>query len=478
MKKSFSINLLFLLGLNLLIKPVYLLGIEVGIQNSVGPKEYGLYYAMLNFTFLFNVLLDMGMNNFQKVHVARDNEEGIRNMSTLIPLKLMLTGAYLVATVLLALVIGFEGRYWFFIGWMMLCQVLSAFLLLLRANLSGLHLFFRDSILSITDRLLLVLGIGYILLFGRERFQIEWFVMFQAATYTAAIILAFILLPKGARLPKLNFSLVASKNMVGKTWPYALLILLMTAYSKVDGVMLERFASDGLLEAGIYAQAYRILDAGNNFAFLYAGLLLPMFAQLVASDHQALKALVDQAARLLIIPAGMAFVVTVFYGDWLMDLLYDQQVRKSAISFKWLMGSFLFIASGYVYGTLITASGKMRTLNWVALGTVVLNVVLNLLLIPLRGSEGAAIASFASLAFMAFSQFVLAEQAYSFIGKGWMKTAAFMWIAVLLCGTALVKLELSPAFGFVTLAGISAVLFLAFAVRYDDLLPAMRSRSI
>jgi len=464
------------LGLNLLIKPVYLLGVEVGIQNSVGAKEYGLYYAMLNFTFLFNVLLDMGMNNFQKVHVAQDREGGIRNMSTLIPLKLLLTGVYLVATVLLAVVIGFEGRYWFFIGWLMLCQVLSAFLLLLRANLSGLHLFFRDSILSITDRLLLVLGMGYILLFGRERFHIEWFVMFQAATYTLSIILAFILLPSGARIPRLNFSFKAAGNMIRKTWPYALLIMLMTAYSKVDGVMLERFASDGLLEAGIYAQAYRILDAGNNFAFLYAGLLLPMFARMVSSDHQALKALVDQAARLLIIPSGMAVVIVIFYGDWLMDLLYDQQVHKSAISFKWLMGSFLFISSGYVYGTLITASGRMKILNWVALGAVLLNVLLNALLIPVSGSEGAAIASFASLAFMAFSQFILAEQDFSFIGKGWMKTAALSWIAIMLTGTALEYLDLGQTAGFLLLSGVAALLFFAFAVRYDDFRQAWQSR--
>ena len=57
MKRNFSVNLLFLVVLNLLIKPIYVFGIEVGIQNTVGPAEYGLYYAMFNFTFLFNVVL-------------------------------------------------------------------------------------------------------------------------------------------------------------------------------------------------------------------------------------------------------------------------------------------------------------------------------------------------------------------------------------------------------------------------------------
>ena len=65
--KNFSINLVFLLGLNLLVKPIYLFGVELGVQNAVGAEDYGLYYAMFNFTFLFNVLLDLGINNFQKI---------------------------------------------------------------------------------------------------------------------------------------------------------------------------------------------------------------------------------------------------------------------------------------------------------------------------------------------------------------------------------------------------------------------------
>ena len=286
MKKNFSANLVFLIVLNLLIKPIYVFGIEVGIQNEVGTSDYGLYYAMFNFTFLFNVLLDMGINNFQKIKVAEHAESGIDNMTTLIPLKLVLAGVYMLVTIIAAWVIGFEGRYWYFIGWIMLNHVLSAFLLLLRANLSGLQLFLKDSIVSVIDRLVLVIGIGYILWFGNQTFQIEWFVVFQALSYVVGIAVALFFTPKANRFPKVNFSFKKGKAMVVQTWPYALLILLMTAYNKLDAIMIERLAIDGLREAGIYAQAYRIIDAGNSFAFLYAGMLLPIFAKLLSQDNR------------------------------------------------------------------------------------------------------------------------------------------------------------------------------------------------
>ena len=62
-QKDFIFNVILLIFLNLLIKPFWILGIDVGVQNRVGAENYGLYFAVFNFTFLFNMLLDMGITN-------------------------------------------------------------------------------------------------------------------------------------------------------------------------------------------------------------------------------------------------------------------------------------------------------------------------------------------------------------------------------------------------------------------------------
>jgi O-antigen/teichoic acid export membrane protein len=437
MKKNFSANLLFLLVLNLLIKPVYVFGIEVGIQNEVGPSEYGLYYAMFNFTFLFNVLLDMGINNFQKIKVAENSDAGMKNMATLLPLKLGLAVLYMGVTVTVAFLFGFEERYWYFIGWLMLNHVLMAFLLLLRANLSGLHLFVRDSIVSVIDRLFLVLALGYVLLYGSETFKIESFVLYQTLAYIIAISFAMLMTPKNSRFPKLNFKLSSAGDMIKQTWPFALLILLMTAYSRLDGIMIERLAVDGLKEAGIYAQAYRIIDAGNSFAFLYAGMLLPIFSRLIIKkDQVSISTLMNQGARFLIAPAGIAAFIALHHADWFMALMYDQEIAKSAMAFEWLMGSFLFICIGYIFGTFVTAAGKLNLLNGIAALAVLINVVLNLFLIPQYGAEGAAIASFFSLGVMALSQVIVVYRSKNEISMGWLWRVILCWVAVI--GTAIV----------------------------------------
>ncbi|MFI5220594.1 MAG: polysaccharide biosynthesis protein, partial [Bacteroidia bacterium] len=61
MQKKFITNLGFLLFLNLLIKPFWILGIDRSVQNTVGAEIYGQYYALFNFSFLLNILLDIGI---------------------------------------------------------------------------------------------------------------------------------------------------------------------------------------------------------------------------------------------------------------------------------------------------------------------------------------------------------------------------------------------------------------------------------
>ena len=64
MRKKFAGNLLLLIFANVLVKPFWIFGIDRVVQNKVGPAEYGTYFALFNFSFLFGIVLDFGLNNF------------------------------------------------------------------------------------------------------------------------------------------------------------------------------------------------------------------------------------------------------------------------------------------------------------------------------------------------------------------------------------------------------------------------------
>ncbi len=58
MRRTFLLNLLLVMGLNLLVKPFYILGIDAEVQRAVGAEAYGLYAALLSLGFLLNIVLD------------------------------------------------------------------------------------------------------------------------------------------------------------------------------------------------------------------------------------------------------------------------------------------------------------------------------------------------------------------------------------------------------------------------------------
>ena len=84
-----------------------------------------------------------------------------------------------------------------------------------------------------------------------------------------------------------------------------------------------------------------------------------------------------------------------------MRLLYVNAEESWIHTFVLLMFSFIPIASTYVFGTLLTARGDMKSLNLISLAGLVLNFTLNFILIPGNLASGAALATLITQIFVA-----------------------------------------------------------------------------
>jgi O-antigen/teichoic acid export membrane protein len=388
-------------------------GIDRTVQNTVGAEEYGFYFSLFSFSILLNIILDLGITNFNNRSIARNPGIVSEYFSKIVPLKFVLSFVYAFIVILAGLAIGYSAVQFKILYLLIFNNFLLSFILYLRSNISGLHFFKTDSVLSVLDRFFMIL-ICSVLLWGHiteEPFRIEWFIYAQSASYLLTLIIALgVVLSKSGKI-KLNFNLQYGIKILRQSYPFALLILLMSFFNRIDSVMIERMLADGKEQAGIYAQAFRILDAVVMFAFLFAGLLLPMFSRML-KNNEAVGPLLKLSFSLLIIPAITLVIVSFFYGDELMRLLYHEHVEVSSRIFVRLIFAFLFISATYIFGTLLTANGNLKLLNILAAITVILNIGLNLILIPRFKAEGAAYASVASQGFYAISQVFLARKLF------------------------------------------------------------------
>ena len=381
-----------MLLLNLLIKPFWVLGIGVGVQKAVGTETYGVYFAMLNFSFLFQLLLDFGINNFQNRNVARQKEMVSKYFLTLALIKFVLAMVFL-ATVFSVgkYIMKYSDFYLYLLLLVGINQVLMSFVLYLRANIAGLHLFIADSILSVLDRLIMIIVCGMLLWGGltNQKFQIEWFAYAQGFAYLISAVFAFIVILYHSGLVKINIGFSDLRYIVRSSFPHAILALIMTIYFKIDAVMIEHLLPKGAQESGIYAQAYRLLEMAVMFAFLFANLLYPIFSRMIANG-ESIHDLLALASKLLIAPALVFTTGVAAFSFELMDLLFDEKVYETAMVLPILIATFVPMAASYIFGTLLTANGSLRFLNIVALNAMIINLLMNYFLIPIMGIEGAA----------------------------------------------------------------------------------------
>ncbi|MFA5588108.1 MAG: oligosaccharide flippase family protein [Mariniphaga sp.] len=411
MKRKFVTNLILLISLNLLIKPFWIFGIDRTVQNLVGDESYGFYFALFNFSMILNILLDVGITNFNNRNISRYNFLLPKHLSNIVGLKLVLAIVYAIFSLIIAGIIGYSKVQFHLLFFLIFNQFLVSFTLYLRSNITALQFFRTDSLLSVLDRSLMILICSLLLytnILGGQ-FSIQWFVYAQTISYIITAVITFaIVLQKAGRF-KIRFDLKFFFVFLRKSYPYALLILLMALYNRIDSVMLERLldGTTGHEQAGIYAQAFRLLDAVSMFGALVAGLLLPIFSKMI-KEREPIGDVVKLSFTLLMIPAIVIAVSSVYYDVEIMSLLYTSNTAFSADILGILMIGFVGIASTYIFGTLLTANGSMRQLNIMAFFGVLLNVGLNLILIPRMQAYGSAYASLTTQLFTGAAQLILA----------------------------------------------------------------------
>jgi O-antigen/teichoic acid export membrane protein len=409
MKRKFVTNLVLVISLNLLIKPFWVFGIDRTVQNVVGADAYGFYYSLLSFSLLLNILLDLGITNFNNRNIARDPESLPEFFSSIVGLKFLLAVVYAAVCLGVGILLGY-GREHFRLLWiLMLNQFLASFILYLRSNISGLHYFRTDSLLSVLDRTLVIIICGF-LLWGNiteKTFRIEWFIFAQTAAYVMTAILAFAIVLYRSRYFRLKIDIQKFVYILRESYPFAILILLMFFYYRLDAVLLERMLANGKQEVGIYAQSFRILDAAYMFATLFAGLLLPIFSRML-KNQESVEEMVSLSLTLILVPSLILAAIGIFYPGHVIRLLYHDHTEASSRIFPLLMVAFAFISVSYIFSTLLTANRNLRELNLLAFFAVVLNLVLNLVLIPRQMARGAAIACLVTQVFVAVGQVLIA----------------------------------------------------------------------
>ncbi|NLE35070.1 MAG: oligosaccharide flippase family protein [Bacteroidales bacterium] len=391
MRRKFLINILFLLTVSILVKAFWVLGIDRTVQNVVGETAYGSYFSLFSFSVLFTLLLDMGLSGFNNRAVSADPTRVRLYFGNVLLLRLLLTVAYFTVTLLVAFALGYDQRQVTLLLVLMLNQVMASMILWLRSNISGMQYLFLDSLLSVADRLVMII-ICSVLLWGGFTgggFRIEWFIWAQTAAYFIVMCTALVIVVRRGGVSGLKPDAVVLRSIIITGLPYALVVFSMTLYWRIDSVMIERLLPDGATETGNYAQAFRLFDAIAMIPVMFGGLLLPIMTRGLTSGGD-IRPLAAMAGRMLMVPLGIGAVTLAAIPGEILDLLYASPSAGAVDAFRLLMLALVPAGAIYIYSTMLTAAGRLKILGAITASGMVVNILLNRILIPFSGPAGAA----------------------------------------------------------------------------------------
>ncbi len=420
MNREFLLNILFLVFINVLIKPLFIFGVDLGVQNRVGEGEYGLYFTLSSFILLFQIVNDFGIQNFNNRHISRHPHLLPKYFPNLLALKVILSTAFVALTCLGALLWGYEWSIFPLLLVLLVNQVLIQLTFFLRSNLSGLGHYRLDSFFSALDKLLMLATCGALFVLPGP-ITIMHFALAQTVALALTALWVFVALRRRASFPvrpawarNLRAGRAFLLAMLRQSTPYALVVFLMYAYTRLDAVLLERLLPNGRLHADVYAGAYRLLDAVNMLGYLFATLLLPMFARLRAK-HESVAPLVKMSLS-LIWAGSVALAVVVFFSrtELVAWMFPEKNTIYRADTLGILIWVFVPVSVTYVFSTLLTADGRLMQMNRFFLVAVGLDVLLNLVLTPNLQARGAALSALITQVFVAGSMVFLCVREFRF----------------------------------------------------------------
>jgi O-antigen/teichoic acid export membrane protein len=355
------------------------------LWRHLGDERYGRFAAMVVYVTLVGVVADLGLQTIFIRDVSRDRDLFRRYLGNLVSARL---GLAILALVILAAALRLLSPALF-------PYTLAGFALLLTTSYSSLLrgvFYIRGRLayeaIAIVVEAIVLLGLT---LFAISR-QATWdvFLWVYAASYLFTCVFTFAILRwrwQETIAPRLELAFIRGLLVAGL--PLALGFTITTVYAQLDIVLLQVFKNFQMV--GWYSAANKYVDAVAWVPQSAMGAVFPALAMLSKGDHRRLAFAYEKSYKMLAIVALPLAVGIGITADAIVHLTSGFNQSIPALRLLAPSIALLFVNNAFIYS--LTAMNRQADFTRLALATLVVNVILNVALIPPFGYLGAAAAS-------------------------------------------------------------------------------------
>jgi len=357
------------------------------LAREVGQEGLGAFVFAFAFLGLGMTPIALGCDSYMLRQVARDRSQADRLFFNVIALKLAMALPVLAALFGAMVALGYEGRVRDTV------LVLSAGLLLdlLGKSLNGL---FNANERSDLLALSLVVQRVVTAALGIGALALGYGVVTVAALYSVGSALGYAVAIRSLRrhigMPRRTVDPRGWRALVTTSFPFAIQDVFTAMLFRLDAVILSLMANEAAV--GRYGAAYRVLEATMFIGWAINGAFVAMYAYLGPDSDPPVGVVFGRSIKLALVLMVPVSIVLVALAEPIARLAYGADFADAAEPLRLLGPVALGLCLATLCSSLIVTRRSPATMVRITASMVVVNVILNILLIPPLEDSGAALA--------------------------------------------------------------------------------------
>jgi len=359
------------------------------IARVMKVEGTGAYFLALSLTTIFSIVADFGLQPVIIREIAKGKEVG-QLIRTVLGVKIPLMILAFFVVIITARLLGYDPLVQQLVSLAAVVMVLDSVSLTFYGILRGQQLLKYES-LGIFLGQALILIVGGSVLFMAPSLPMLIVALIVGSSFNALFSLIIVVRRFGSKALIPTWDNVFVKRVLKIALPFALAGAFVKVYSYLDTVLLSQFL--GANAVGIYAIAYKLTYAFQFLPMAFIAALYPGISSLLVNDRDRVVKVFDDAMWYMMLLATPIVLGIWSIADKIVPAFAGPEFIESILPLQILIFVLFFIFLDFPIGALLNAADRQVTKTVIMGVTMVVNVVLNLILIPQYGVVGATISA-------------------------------------------------------------------------------------
>jgi O-antigen/teichoic acid export membrane protein len=364
--------------------------ISLWFARYLGPSDYGLFSYVVSFTGLFTVFATLGLDSIVVRELVNNQNREKDIIGTAFVLKLC---GSLLSLLAIAIVLNLSNSDYntnlliFIVASSTLFQSFNVIDFYFQSKVMGKFV----ALANIISFFLGSLTRFVLIFFEAPLLAFAWAIFFDSFLLSIALFFFYFKHKRISFLTFFNFNIKDSIFLLKNSWPLILSGALISLYMKIDQVMLKKML--GNESVGQYSAAVRLSELWYFLPLIISTTFFPAIINAKKQNEKLYLSRIQSLNKFMFWTAFLIAVFMSFFSGWIVDILYGPSYSQSGPVLAIHIWAAIFVFIGVANNNYLIAENlQVYSILNTFIGAIV-NIVLNFILIPRIGIEGAALAT-------------------------------------------------------------------------------------